>query len=67
MEMTLNIIVSALLVIIIIMFVIFIRRISKFNTSKQELAQILLDFQGSIQKAEKNINDLKAMGTEVDS
>jgi len=66
MDIALNIIVSILLTIIIVLFIIFSRKISAFNSSKKELAKFLMDFQSSINRAESNINELKEMGTKVD-
>lgn len=66
MDMILNIIVSVLLVVIIVLFIVFSRRIAVFNASKKELAIFLEGFQQSILRAERNINELKAMGDQVD-
>ncbi len=66
MDLALNIIVSILLLVIIILFIIFSKRIAVFNSSKKELAKFLEDFQGAIMRAERNINELKAMGDNVD-
>lgn len=66
MDLVLNIIVSVLLVIIIVLFIVFSKRIAVFNSSKKELAKFLEDFQESIIRAEKNINELKSMGDQVD-
>ena len=66
MDLALNIVVSTLLVITILFCIRLSRRISTFNNSKLELTKFLEGFNDSIIRAEKNINDLKAMGTEVD-
>lgn len=66
MDLVLNIVISVLLVIIIILFIVFSKRIAVFNSSKKELAKFLEDFQSSIVRAERNINELKAMGDQVD-
>jgi hypothetical protein len=62
----LNVVIALLLVITIIFCVMLSRRISAFNSNKTEMAKFLLDFNDSILRAEKNINQLKEMGTQVD-
>ncbi len=65
-EIILNIVISTLLAITVILGVKLGKRISAFNTSKEELGKFLVEFNNSILRAEKNINELKATGTQVD-
>lgn len=65
-EIILNIVISVLLTITVIMAVKLGRKIADFNSTKQELAKFVGEFNDAIIRAEKNINDLKATGTIVD-
>lgn len=65
-DIILNVFISLLLLITIIFCYALSRRISAFNSNKAELTKFLVDFNGSIQRAEKNINQLKEMGAQVD-
>ncbi len=65
-DVILNVVISLLLLITIAFCLSLSRRISTFNSSKTELAKFLLEFNNSIQRAEKNINQLKEMGSMVD-
>ncbi len=65
-EITLNIVISFLLAITVILGIKLGKRINAFNKSKEELSKFLIDFDSSIVRAEKNINELKATGTQVD-
>ena len=65
-DITFDIIISALLFIVAVYSIILGRRISRFNSTKVELVKFLDDFNSSISRAEKNINELKEMGSAVD-
>lgn len=65
-EIILNIVISILLFITVILGIKLGKRITAFNRSKEELSKFLVDFNSSIERAEKNINELKATGTQVD-
>ncbi len=65
-EISLNIVISILLAITVILGIKLGKRINAFNKSKEELAKFLIDFNSSIERAERNINELKATGTQVD-
>ncbi len=65
-DILLNVGIGLLLVITIIFCLNLTRKISAFNSNKTELAQFLLDFNDSIHRAEKNINLLKELGSNVD-
>lgn len=65
-DVILNVFIALLLLITIVFCLILSRRISVFNSNKKELGKFLLDFNDSIMKAEKNINLLKEMGSQVD-
>jgi hypothetical protein len=42
------------------------KKITVLNSSKSEMIKFLQEFDGAINRAESNINELKAMGTQVD-
>ena len=65
-DVILNVFIALLLLITIVFCLILSRRISAFNSNKKDLGKFLLDFNDSIMKAEKNINLLKEMGSQVD-
>jgi hypothetical protein len=65
-DVILNVFIALLLLITIIFCLILSKRISVFNSNKKELGKFLLDFNDSIIRAEKNINLLKEMGSQVD-
>lgn len=65
-DVILNVFIALLLLITIIFCLILSKRISAFNSNKKELGKFLLDFNDSIIRAEKNINLLKDMGSQVD-
>ncbi|HCR86152.1 MAG TPA: hypothetical protein DIV86_05685 [Alphaproteobacteria bacterium] len=62
----LNIVIGILLVVTIIYCFILSRRIANFNSSKNDLSKFLNEFGKSIAQAEKNIMELKEMGTQAD-
>ncbi len=65
-EITLNIVICFLLAITAVLGVRLGKKISSFNQTKQELEKFILAFNDSIQRAENNVNELKATGTMVD-
>ena len=65
-DIILNVVIALLLVITIVFCLVLSKRISSFNSNKNDLKKFLLDFNESIQKAEKNINLLKDLGSNVD-
>jgi Tfp pilus assembly protein PilX len=65
-DVILNLVIALLLVITIVFCLVLSRRISAFNSNKNDLKKFLVDFNSSIQKAEKNINQLKELGSNVD-
>jgi hypothetical protein len=65
-DIILNVVIALLLVITIVFCLVLSKRISAFNSNKNDLAKFLLEFSSSIQRAEKNINLLKEMGSNVD-
>ncbi len=65
-EIILNIVISILLAITVIMALKLGRKIVAFNATKEELAKFIGEFNEAINRAEKNINELKATGTTVD-
>jgi hypothetical protein len=65
-DIILNVVIALLLVITIVFCLVLSKRISAFNSNKNDLAKFLLEFSSSIQRAEKNINQLKELGSNVD-
>ncbi len=65
-DIILNVVIALLLVITIIFCLVLSKRISAFNSNKNDLKRFLTDFNEAIHKAEGNINLLKEMGSNVD-
>lgn len=65
--LALNIVIIVLLLTTIFFCLRLGKKVSKFNTTKAELAGILEEFSSSISKAEQTINNLKSVGNAVDS
>jgi hypothetical protein len=66
MGLILDILIAALMLVTIAFCYRLSKRIAVLNSSRNEMAGFLNEFNESILRAERNINELKSMGTQVD-
>lgn len=66
MGLILDILIAALMLVTIAFCYRLSKRITVLNAGRNEMAAFLVEFNEAISRAERNINELKSMGTQVD-